>query len=318
MGNSNLNAVPGWYEPWEYEIDSWAQLLRALDFIIVQERRFYWRGQSNAAWSLSSALHRHLIKAKSGRSKIVDESELTMHEWMTIAAATMEWRANLDKPWEFFLKMQHNGGKTRLIDVSLSALVAVWFACSDSENSQNDGRLFAFGLNPNTYGTPFEMEGSKSWPFTKHYSDRSETLTEKNSFYVWEPNYDLDHRVGSQQAAVIFGTTPGKYDIYSKTYSKGPKKSDGLWDSNSVLRSTSLHCPMVRHGRVIEAGWDDRAMYVLRIRASAKLEILDRLSKIAKIQDSTLFPNVDGFTRRLNEANNIPSELIIGRNFDLD
>lgn len=312
------NAPARWYEPWEFVVSSWAEFLEVSEFIVESEsQNFYWRGQADSRWGLTSSLHRSILeKRPDGRSYVI-ESDVSMEELRLKIAAEMEWRMEDVDDANFFLKLQHMGWPTRLIDVSKNAVVAAWFACVEEEFSSLDARVFGIGLNPNTYGKPQLLHRGDSWPFKKHFADQSETLSEENEFICWEPSYNLDPNLLAQQSAFILGHTPSKRDYRIRTYPRRPNQKQDFWNPASVIRATSLHVNFTPAWKKIDIEWGGRSAYTIRIKAKAKAEIVKKARRIAGVTDSTLFPNIEGFKRRLVDGGKDPFKLIHDRMFDL-
>lgn len=318
MINKNYASV-GWYEPWEFVVNSWDDLIRVADFVVdTESHNFYWRGQADARWALASSLHRQMQKGNlDGRAHVI-ESDISMEELRIKIAAQMEWRMEDTEDADFFLKLQHMGLPTRLIDVTKSPIIAAWFACEDPEFKSKDGRLFAFGLDPNTFGKPEALRINTKWPFNKHWADNEETLTKDNEFFCWEPRFNLDPNILAQQSAFILGHTPSNRDYRVRGYKKLPGHTKETWSPSSVLRSTSLHINFTEAWKRIDGAWGERSAYTIRIKSKAKDEIVRKARRIAGVTDSTLFPNIEGFKRRLEARGRDPFRLIYDRMFDLD
>ncbi len=103
---------------------------------------FYWRGQSDAAWGVHSALHRSLaaifgieIEDLSESHLVTRESEIvpTAREWIRPEAGARLTTVDL------LARLQHFGVPTRLLDFTLDSKVATYFAVT--EHGGRDGRL---------------------------------------------------------------------------------------------------------------------------------------------------------------------------------
>lgn len=316
---NKLYTPVGWYEPWEFVVNSWEDLLEVAGFIVdTDSHNFYWRGQGDAKWALTSSLHRQMLKNSLDGREHVLESDVSMEELRIKIAAQMEWRMEDVEDAHFFLKLQHLGRATRLIDVTKSPIIAAWFACEQQSEQSKDGRIFAFGMDPNTHGKPQILSKATKWPFNKHWADNAETLSAENEFFCWEPGFNLDANILAQQSAFILGHTPSKGDYKVNKYPKKPGKTKVFWSPASVVRSTSLHFNFTEAWKRIDGLWGDRSVYTIRIKARAKGDIIQKARRIAGVTDSTLFPNIEGFKRRLEASDNDPFKLVHDRMFDLD
>ena len=86
-----------------------------------------YRGQANAAWDLKPSVLRNL--RPDAESQILSE---------LLLEAPTEFTAEKSM-FDKLVKAQHYGLPTRLLDVSLNPLVALYFACADPEHTEKDG-----------------------------------------------------------------------------------------------------------------------------------------------------------------------------------
>lgn len=142
-----------------YPSNIWGEVDEPESFIelmsLITHRRkpainvYYWRGQSNVEWTLDSSIVRKiksddLYKDKNGKeldrminsleNKMLSEAKKNLYDY------DIHNRKLSDI--ELLAKLQHYGAATRLLDFSKSALIALWFCVSCSDNMDRTGLLF--------------------------------------------------------------------------------------------------------------------------------------------------------------------------------
>ena len=129
--------------PWsEVVVESWEQLLGALhspDIIPLQRRQgghrrspFMFRGMANAEWQLKTSLERL------GTEPDSVEQPLLRAFRKYAPTGTFSHRSD----WERLSVAQHNGLPTRVLDWTVSPLVAAHFATAERELSELDGVIW--------------------------------------------------------------------------------------------------------------------------------------------------------------------------------
>ena len=99
-----------------------------------------YRGQRNAAWDNIPALFRPDLSGLEGHEKRAVRDLISIHPNEFAADQTM-----FDK----LVRMQHFGLPTRLMDVSLNPLVALWFATDPGpDGDASDGVVTGFAIPP--------------------------------------------------------------------------------------------------------------------------------------------------------------------------
>jgi len=175
-----------------------------------------YRGQGNASWSLESGALRRLERGhflptdgKQLRKKIRDYQNTHLLKPLNIIDSGNQ-RDELR-----LAELQHHGAATMLLDFTKSPLVALWFACSeelDEDENPADGKVFVFDLED-----PVNL-----W---KDGRDRKWLKDRKQGNVYFEPDHSLSPRVAAQQSVFVV------CDPYP------PKKDDGI-DVPSSPRST--------------------------------------------------------------------------------
>ena len=102
----------------------------------MPEQRPFYRGHSNANWKLLPSIFRTPNGVEKEHLLFRD---MVAHEPQSFS----ECKSALD----YLVQMQHYGLPTRLLDVTLNPLVALYFACEKEENK--DGQVYLFSVPEN-------------------------------------------------------------------------------------------------------------------------------------------------------------------------
>lgn len=134
--------------PWEeITVKSWAEFDKVVD--ALEYNRWLFRGQSDVWWELKTSLYRlfddmkPIIKNHSGDSMkfAKDKHEnFLLKKFKANAHLYRNYLPNISDKLEWLSIMQHFGAPTRLLDVTLSAHIATFFAL---EQGHKDCCVFA-------------------------------------------------------------------------------------------------------------------------------------------------------------------------------
>lgn len=106
-----------------------------------QGAHIFYRGQAKE-WRLMPKVFRS-EKVSSDRYSFNELEKNYYYEALTRFPEEFAGLTSLDK----LAKMQHYGWPTRMLDVTINPLAALWFACSDNEHKDEDGFVYIFKTN---------------------------------------------------------------------------------------------------------------------------------------------------------------------------
>ncbi|WP_281397736.1 FRG domain-containing protein [Nocardiopsis composta] len=290
------------FGPWEGDpVTSWESALSEIESVLKrtgQRRAVGWRGQVDARWSLHSGLYRRLLDARSAVQPAPKEDDLLRAEEKIAHFVRGEWRFDQMPYLELLANLQHFRGPTRMLDVSLSPLVALWFAVEEQhgELDSADGRIFAFDVTNrrvqlnekwNTYDIPWRESGRN----TRWCRDLP---------LLWRPP-SYNERIPAQQSGFLLAGVPKVYGGGNAQYRKAPGTSGELWRIDEVRRATSLPTKMVdRSGKALQQGTEPTL--TIRIAAEAKAGIRRRLERDYGYNPATMYPDLFGMAAEVRRA----------------
>lgn len=239
------------------------------------------RGVADFSFQLKSSLERSTRNYHT-ETWLINEFQRSIHEYLPI-------ESHPNNKFELLSLMQHHGVPTRLIDITKSPYIALYFAASQYYHDQNelkDGAIYAF-MPQNLYSMSI-----------RNIHKRSKLDLDFNSLsrYVKHDNKVFDEVFYNHSDDVALIIEPFKFN--KRLYAQ-----KGLFlISNFNNKSTE---------QIIEEllpknppkGTSDPTLFKIKINGIWKKEILKRLDKM-NINSSTLFPGIDGFSKYLSEKNN--------------
>ena len=167
---------------------------------------YAYRGQSKAEWSLHSAATRRLTRSLGDgtlNAPWFSKVYIDYHRETLLAAARTRGfgvEAGRDIPdIELLAKLQHFGAATGLLDFTWSPLIALWFACRESDS---DGKLFVVNAND-----PIHVAKLPSDPERQTIDDVFSRADNAPGLLYWEPMWSGDAvpRILRQRGVFIIG-----------------------------------------------------------------------------------------------------------------
>ncbi|CAM1653285.1 FRG domain [Bartonella choladocola] len=119
-----------------------------ISYVLKQENKngfFCYRGQACEAWRPEPSLHRQRKNADVERQSLTELVNEIPDDFQKDVTC-----------FQRLMHSQHYGLPTRLLDVTMNPLVALFFACSDEEQKDQDGAVYVFDfeedriLNPDS------------------------------------------------------------------------------------------------------------------------------------------------------------------------
>ncbi len=282
------------FSPWEATIEGWSSALEQIDnlnTLVGQDHILAWRGLSKASYALHSSLYRAIRERGNATPS---EETLLKNELKILSEARNHWRFDQMPALELLAHLQHYGAPTRLLDVSMSPLVALWFSVKRKRDSNGkfrkdeDGRLFAFDVTQRDIDLD-SYWGGYTLPWKKPRPNWQNDLP-----FIWRPPSYHDRIPAQNSAFLISGVpvvTPGaNARLYRK--SPGDGTTTGTWAAADVRRATSVNVKMTSTTR--QPQYATLPTFTLRVIGSAKEEIRNRLKRIAGLDSAAIYPDIFG------------------------
>ena len=180
------------------------------------------RGQKDKDWPLESAAERRLKKNAKSEGKVAGDSFIEYHRDLIDRCKLKNYdkrRGEQLYELEILADLRHHGGAVCLIDFTRNALVALWFAC---ENSDASGSVFVVNTaDEETFLKVAHKDTKKPIEAILHVITREAdtdkdqevefqeqgTLVEsqdKPHFWHWTPAH-LNERITAQHSLFVFG-----------------------------------------------------------------------------------------------------------------
>lgn len=287
------------FTPWEGPpVTSWSEAQVSIQAIIakVGSRTMAWRGHVDAAWGLHSSLYRKL-RTDLYNSRAPEEVDLLARERAVINYVRARWRFDHMPCLQLLAQLQHFRAPTRMLDVSLSPLVGLWFAVEEqfNEYDSTDGRLFSFDVsNRHVTLTPKWIDYELPW---KDDATDDKWCYELPMF--WRPPA-YNERIPAQQSGFLLAGVPKMKGGGNAQYRRAPGGPGPAWRVNEVRQATSVPTRMIVRERSVQG--KSEPTLTLRIKASAKPEIRHQLERFYGMNSATLYPDAFGMAEEVQKA----------------
>lgn len=261
------------------------------DRCLTKGKKLFFRGHADRAWELLPSVFR---RSESGIRP--NERELIL-DYKQVSVSEMNYR---DKIENLLVEMQHHCMPTRMLDWSLSPLVALYFACQShldkKSGEETDGAVYTLdpwepyrkiykSLNPHPELMDILKESrmllAQKWDFDsiKRYIDRKYLYSlEKDALRAPIPfvgRYMVDRVVTQQSGFVIWG------DGYEHAFAPG------------------IHEPLNRFTE-----YQPYFDHPFKIPAKEKASILTWLRQMG-IDSLAIFPDKEGIKREIEEVRSL-------------
>jgi hypothetical protein len=315
--SSYLTHTSDYFSKDEYVIESVHDLNVSIATLVdkAPNLTLVWRGQQDVEWGIHSSLFRTLSEQNGvvrphmrpkGEQPFPTEEQMVSAERAILSLARSHWRFDGMTALETFARIQHAGGRTRLLDVTFNPYIAAWFAteANDSTDSE-DARLVAFATTPVTKeGKPpspssrielDEVWGGHfpAWHALENHQDRVRSDWGTGSLRrLWVPPA-YDPRISGQNAAFVLDGVP---ITSSKTasYFRASKSKSAYFKRADLLAAGSLYMRTASPTRKPRYNAQQMApTFPFRITAPAKVEIRTYLERTFGYSKYSLYPDIN-------------------------
>jgi hypothetical protein len=269
-----------------------SELFQYLEDIAAMSIWDCWRGQANIRWRLDSTAARRMLLHDTDIEEIIYEGSfeerVRNYETRLLNQARMAGhgihRGRELSDLELLSVLRHYGAATRLMDFSRNVLIALWFACSGSENRDEYGLLVGVEANNARH---LRTEEDLRKPITD-LIDEKRIVAGPNGeewhaidYWYWEPRH-LFERMRVQQSLFVFGhaiqndwgTAPFHLDPSTKRYRETGDDSIVISDDSALIAISPRLKADMEDGRGNRSYWRELFGYDAR----------------------SLFPDLEGFS----------------------
>lgn len=315
--STEFTSTEVYFESAERHVSSFADLNAAIADLIKHTGglRLVWRGQADAAWGIHSGLYRRLMEINGvknplekprGEQPYPTEDQMVAAERMILKQARTNWRFDGMSALETFARIQHEGGLTRLLDVTNNPYIAAWFAVESDDYEQEDGRIVAFATSPASSSdepiddspvTLNEFWGDYEPPWHLWGGDKTRQKMDWGTGVnrrIWVPPVYHD-RIAAQNAAFLLDGVP----ITTYKVRRHLRNADGKpWNRSDILAASSVISKFLKPNKIPRANAANLApTFTFRIASEAKKEIRNMLTSSFGYTRASIYPDMSEFAQ---------------------
>lgn len=267
----------------EVNVNSWDELRTRLTK--MGDALWYFRGHTNSAWVLQPKLERAIITYK--EKELFDEFRRTAHLYATD-------NSRVETRMEWLSLMQHHGAPTRLLDWTRSPYVAAFFAVNDLQIGE-DKNAAIWAINVSEIYKVIRRKYEKDIRFKSLFEERylyHHTLINEDfkSIFLSEWYQEEQFKFPSIVLPIAPYYAHPRLTIQQGIYLAQSRlfKDDAvtLIPFEDALRDT------------LEAAFDEKWIQKFYLSSKLRPQMLRELNAM-NINDATLFPGLDGFSKYL-------------------
>lgn len=315
--STEFTSTEVYFESTERHVSSFAALNSAIADLIKHTAglRLVWRGQADAAWGIHSGLYRRLmeingvknpLKKPRGEQPYPTEDQMVAAEQMILKQARTNWRFDGMSALETFARIQHEGGLTRLLDVTNNPYIAAWFAVESDDYEEKDGRIVAFSTSPvsssnepidDSSVTLDEFWGNHEPLWHLWIDDKTRQTMDWGTGAnrrIWVPPVYHD-RIAAQNAAFLLDGVP----ITTYKVRRHLRNADGKpWNRSDILAASSVISKFLNPNKNPRANSANLApTFTFRIASGAKREIRNMLTSSFGYTRASIYPDMSEFAQ---------------------
>lgn len=315
--SAEFTSTEVYFESAERHVTSFAELNVAIADLIehTTSLRLVWRGQADAAWGIHSGLYRRLMEINGvknplekprGEQPYPTEDQMVAAEQMILKQARTNWRFDGMSALETFARIQHEGGLTRLLDVTNNPYIAAWFAVESDDCEQKDGRIVAFATSPVSSSddpiedspvTLNEFWGDYEPPWHLWGGDKTRQKMDWGTGAnrrIWVPPVYHD-RIAAQNAAFLLDGVP----ITTYKVRRHLRNAHGKpWNRSDILAASSVISKFLKPNKIPRANAANLApTFTFRIASEAKKEIRNMLTSSFGYTRASIYPDMSEFAQ---------------------
>ena len=172
------------------------------------------RGQKNQEWNLLSTSHRKLNKnggATNIHEEVIEDNVELISEYRLRGYGENNPNMTIESDLMILADLRHIGAANLLLDFTANALIALWFACEEAVDHDENGKEVTGNHHLNSkdgavFILPVEDAG-KYFPLSKFDQVQGFNLQEslsKDTTYYWKPAL-LNERIIAQNSYFVIG-----------------------------------------------------------------------------------------------------------------